>query len=68
MTQNEKLESVKSAVHSLVEELEEAANVARRNYDDAKACLDDEAAKKYENLSMSICFDLLKASELDNML
>lgn len=68
MIQNEKLESVKSAVHGLVEDLEKAANVVRHNYDDAKACLDEETAKKYENLSMSICFDLLKASELDNLL
>lgn len=64
----EKLENVKKAVHELVEQLEEAANVARRNYDDAKACLDEVSAKRYENLSMSICFDLLKASELDSSL
>ncbi len=68
MDQKEKEENVKNAVHTLVEKLEEAANIARRNYDDAKACLDEEAAKKYENLSMSICFDLLKASELDDTL
>ena len=61
-------EEVKNAVHSLVEMLEEAANVARRNYDAANVSLDEEAVKKYENLSMSICFDLLKASELDNEL
>lgn len=61
-------EEVKNAVHSLVEMLEEAANVARRNYDAAKVSLNEDAVKKYENLSMSICFDLLKASELDNEL
>lgn len=65
---NEKEENVKKAVHSLVEMLEEAANVARRSYDDANACLDEASAKKYENMSMSICFDLLKASELDSSL
>lgn len=64
----QKLENVKKAVHELVEQLEEAANVARRNYDDAKACLDEVSLRKYENLSMSICFDLLKASELDSSL
>jgi len=64
----QKLENVKKAVHNLVEQLEKAANVARQNYDDAKASLDEASAKKYENLSMSICFDLLKASELDSLL
>lgn len=61
-------EEVKNAVHNLVEMLEEAANVARRNYYAAKVSLNEDAVKKYENLSMSICFDLLKASELDNEL
>lgn len=59
-------EKLKQNVHELVVLLEKAANIARENHEAAKQLLKEEALKKYENLSLTVCFDLLKASELDD--
>lgn len=61
-------ESVKESVHKTVEMMEATANIARSSYENAKASLTPEQLAKYEHLSLSVCFALLEASELDSMI
>ncbi len=67
MQENNQSESPKEAIHKIVEMLESTANVARNSHEAVKASLEPEQIAKYEHLSLSLCFALLEASELDNV-
>jgi len=60
-------ELTKEAIHKMVEMLEATANIARSSHEAAKASLSQEQIARYEHLSLSVCFALLEASELDSM-
>ena len=55
-------------VHRAVETLEDAANILRECYEDAKGLLTKEELEEFEKLSLSVCFDVLRASRLDNQI
>ena len=66
--ENKTFDSPKEVVHRIVELLEETGNVARLNNDAVKDMLAPEQFARFEKLSLSVCYDLLEASDFDNEL
>lgn len=53
-------------IGQVLETLEDTANILRENFDQAQKSLTPEQWEKYKDLTPSVCFDVLKASSLDN--
>lgn len=53
-------------IGQVLETLEDAANILCENFDQAQKSLTPEQQEKYKDLTFSVCFDVLKASSLDN--
>jgi hypothetical protein len=53
-------------IGQVLETLEDTANILRENFDQAQKSLTPEQWEKYKDLTLSVCFDVLKASSLDN--
>ncbi len=68
MNETENNAALKNGLKDLVDALEKAANIMRKNHALAKASLDDAKLRRYESLSLSVCFDLLEASDIDGSL
>jgi hypothetical protein len=68
MNETENNAALKSGLKDLVDTLEKAANITRNIHAQAKASLDDAALRRFESLSLSVCYDLLEASDIDGSL
>ena len=68
MEEIEKKEALKKGVDALVDTLEKAANITREIHAQANGSLDDATLRRFESLSLSVCYDLLEASAINGSL
>lgn len=68
MNETENKEALKKGIAALVDTLEKAANITRDIHAQANGSLDDAMMRRFESLSLSVCYDLLEASAINGSL
>lgn len=66
--EEEKKKALKTGIDELVTALETAANITRSLHAEARETLSADALHRFESLSLSVCYDLLEASDFDGSL
>jgi hypothetical protein len=60
--------ALKDGLKDLVDTLEKAANITRNIHAQVNGSLDAATLRRFESLSLSVCYDLLEASAIDGSL
>lgn len=68
MNETENKEALKNEIKVLVDTLERAANITRDIHEKANGTLDGAMLRRLDSLSLSVCYDLLEASEINGII
>lgn len=68
MNETENKEALKNEIKVLVDTLERAANITRDIHAKANGTLDGAMLRRLDSLSLSVCYDLLEASEINGII